>query len=80
MTFCKTLKGWLDGQKAFQNNDFLMPPNVAQKVAEALSKVFKHEIDPSMGPVDVQVALDTIHHQDTKPPIDDNDSGLVFRC
>lgn len=80
MTFCETLKSWFDGQKAFSDHEFLMDAGMTRRTAEALSRVFKHEIDPSMGPADVQDKLDSIHNIPPKHPLDGYDAGVVFRC
>lgn len=75
--FCFWLQGFLElrdpkGDGANRQDLFLSAEQVAC-VKQHLALVFKHEIDPSMGPAKHQAALDAIHNPIPGP-------GPTMRC
>lgn len=70
--FCFWLQGFLEVAKPQE-----LTPEQTALVKQHLALVFKHEIDPSMGPPEHQAALNQIHApaDASTPP-----SGVVLRC
>jgi hypothetical protein len=60
---------WLQGFFELTGKEAPVTTEQVECIKRHLQLVFKHEIDPSMGPADKQLALDAIHHPKT-----------VYRC
>lgn len=73
-SFCYWIKGVLDTNRYELIDDFLV-----KKIQEELTKVFKHEIDPSMGDEKTQAKLNILHNQGQFPKKDGNGQTL-YRC
>lgn len=69
---------WLQGYFELARTDGI--PVLSEKKMECIEKhlamVFKHEIDPSMGPITIQEELNSIH----KPIGGTDQNGDVYRC
>lgn len=76
--FCYWLQGFLEmrDEDASTAGSSLTPAQLTC-IQKHLALVFKHEIDPSMGPPSKQQALDNIHN----PPIHQGPGlGPLIRC
>lgn len=93
--FCYWLQGYFEITGADDLRDGLTGDQV-ELVQRHLALVFKHEIDPSMGPPEKQIELNKIHAPEPKlPPIPPpshvggdhlspgsphNPHGVIMRC
>jgi hypothetical protein len=77
--FCFWLQGFFE-----LNGTATMTPEQADTVRRHLALVFKHEIDPSMGPPGHQAELNQIHQPATTavapPHFRPGADGIVLRC
>ncbi len=75
--FCFWLQGYLEinGHAPSTGVDESLQPKQVECIRQHLGLVFKHEIDPAMGPPKHQAALDAIHSGPTYGP-----GGPVMRC
>ncbi len=69
---------WLQGYFELSSAEGGLNEEQADTIEKHLAMVFKHEIDPSMGSVDVQSALDAIH--EAGPPHPSGDKKTIYRC
>lgn len=70
--FCYWLQGFFE-----ISGTAALTPEQAAVVQKHLALVFKHEIDPSMGPKEHQEELDAIHHDKIGGV---GPGGVLYRC
>lgn len=87
--FCYWLQGFFEIGRAHEpgNRAPALTERQTEMIRKHLALVFKHEIDPSMGPPEHQAALNEVHNQPPKPapsPFDTPPAhpsgGIAFRC
>ena len=72
--FCYWLQGYFEIQGNRDQEASALSVWQVDMIRKHLALVFKHEIDPSMGPEDHQEALNKLHGLQIDP------KGTVFRC
>ena len=60
--FCYWLQGYFEIRAANMQSEDSITPVQIEVITKHLNMVFKHEIDPSMGPPAHQAELDAIHN------------------
>ncbi len=73
--YCFWLQGFFEVAKPQE-----LTPEQTTLIRQHLALVFKHEIDPSMGPPKHQDALNQIHTPAPASGASTPPSGIVFRC
>jgi len=77
--FCFWLQGYFEVHGIELDAD--LSAEQCKCVQKHLALVFKHEIDPSMGPPEHQAELNEVHEgKEKKPPRADGPFGPLLRC